>query len=132
MKKCTSYETRTREVFDETFFGNYIPMTMEYGVCLGTKECDECTCEGNEAKCDFYPEKIDRAMKSMYGYALSDVNVANAVGKIDMQPNTLTITNCETIKMHHKEMDVDLAFDTDKLENIDTIVINGYKYVKEK
>ena len=46
--------------------------------------------------------------------------------------NTLTITKCEKIKMHQKEMDVDFEFDTKKLENIDTIVINGYKYVKEK
>ena len=58
------------------------------------------------------------------------------VGKIaiaeNMSPQTLTITNCEKIKLKHKEMDIDFEFDTSKLENIDTIIINGHKYVKEK
>lgn len=27
------------------------------GTCLGTKECEECSCYGDPAKCDFYPEK---------------------------------------------------------------------------
>ena len=27
------------------------------GKCLGTKELDECSCNGDTTKCDFYPEK---------------------------------------------------------------------------
>lgn len=27
------------------------------GTCWGTKECEECSCYGDPAKCDFYPEK---------------------------------------------------------------------------
>ena len=46
--------------------------------------------------------------------------------------NTLIIERCEKIKMHHKEMDIDFEFDTSKLENIDVIIVNGYKYVKDK
>lgn len=46
--------------------------------------------------------------------------------------NTLTIEQCEKIKMHHKEMDIDFEFDTKKIENIDTIIINGYKFVRER
>ena len=45
--------------------------------------------------------------------------------------NTLTIERCEKIKMHHKEMDIDFEFDTKKIENINTIIINGYKFVRE-
>ena len=30
---------------------------VEYGVCWGTKECDMCSCGGNEKKCDFYDYK---------------------------------------------------------------------------
>lgn len=26
-------------------------------VCYGTKECEECTCNGDVSKCNFYPEK---------------------------------------------------------------------------
>lgn len=31
----------------------------EYGkqVCYGTKECEECLCDGDQSECDFYPEK---------------------------------------------------------------------------
>lgn len=45
--------------------------------------------------------------------------------------NTLIIEKCEKIKMHHKEMDIDFEFDTKKIENIDTIIINGHKFVRE-
>lgn len=58
------------------------------------------------------------------------------VGKIataeNMSSQTLTITNCEKIKLEHKEMDIDFEFDTSKLENVDTIIINGYRYIKDK
>lgn len=30
---------------------------IEYGVCWGTKECEMCSCGGNEKKCDFYDYK---------------------------------------------------------------------------
>ena len=58
-----------------------------------------------------------------------------AVGQINSeQPllNTLTITQCNSIRLQHKETEIDFEFDTKKLENIDTIIINGFKYIKEK
>lgn len=33
------------------------------GYCLGTKECEPCSCGGIEACCDFYPEKREKANK---------------------------------------------------------------------
>ena len=27
------------------------------GTCWGTRECEECSCNGDESKCNFYPEK---------------------------------------------------------------------------
>ena len=32
------------------------------GYCIGTKECEPCTCQGKEAMCDFYPERRSKAM----------------------------------------------------------------------
>lgn len=26
-------------------------------VCYGTRECEECSCNGDKSKCNFYPEK---------------------------------------------------------------------------
>lgn len=31
--------------------------------CWGTRECDPCSCGGDETKCDFYPEKRKAASK---------------------------------------------------------------------
>lgn len=40
-----------------------------YGVCLGTKEVDRCTCNGDESLCDFYPNvrKVARERKEKEG-----------------------------------------------------------------
>lgn len=32
------------------------------GVCWGTKEAETCLCEGNESKCDFYPDIKKQAL----------------------------------------------------------------------
>ena len=57
--------------------------------------------------------------------------VGYAHGKGLMELDEFVITNCEKIKMHHKEMDIDFEFDTKKIENINTIIINGHKFVRE-
>ena len=57
---------------------------------------------------------------------------ANAWGALGLEPQTLTITNCEKFKVQLREIDVEFELEPDKLENIDTIIINNYKYVKEK
>lgn len=70
-------------------------------------------------------KKITDTPFRVYGTA-----VGKAIGSIE--PQTLTITNCEKFKVHLKEIDVEFELEPDKLENIDTLIINGYKYVKEK
>ena len=66
-KKCDSY--RTRKVgrylteYEKGFYAalhggtsvNYIVENQSY--CIGTKECECCTCGGDKRKCDFYPTK---------------------------------------------------------------------------
>lgn len=50
---CKCYDTRKslRGWVDAT-----TPILGEsYGVCLGTREIDRCTCNGDESHCDFYP-----------------------------------------------------------------------------
>lgn len=70
------------------------------------------------------PKDLDNIWKSD--------GVANAWGALGLKPNTLTITKCEKFKVQLREIGVEFELDADKLENIDTIVINGYKYVKEE
>lgn len=54
-----------------------------------------------------------------------------SVNSEDLMSKTLLI-DCELIKFHHKELDIEFEFDTKKLKNIDTIEINGHRFVKEK
>ena len=58
--KCSCYEVRTRKTYDPALCWMF---PEKYGVCLGTKECEECNCEGNEWNCDFYPEKRQITIK---------------------------------------------------------------------
>lgn len=66
-KECDSY--RTRKVrrylteYEKGFYAalhggapvDYIVENQSY--CMGTKECEFCTCGGDRRKCDFYPVK---------------------------------------------------------------------------
>lgn len=66
-KKCDSYRTkkikRRLTEYEKGFYaalhgrapGDYIVENQSY--CMGTKECEFCTCGGDKRKCDFYPEK---------------------------------------------------------------------------
>lgn len=68
MKKCDSYHecreakySRDRHCYEST-----------YGECWGTKERDRCRCNGDERKCDFYPEKRKKAKTVTSGTHIND------------------------------------------------------------
>lgn len=65
MVKCNSYhlteETRYLTEFEQgvRFAKTGKRITKEkvkVAYCWGTKDCEECKCEGDRRKCDFYPE----------------------------------------------------------------------------
>ena len=66
-KECDCYRTKkVRHYLTEYEKGFYTSLygraTVDYTVenqsyCLGTKECECCTCGGDKRKCDFYPTK---------------------------------------------------------------------------
>lgn len=65
MVKCNSYhiteETRYLTEFEQGFrfakTGKRITKEkVKVAHCWGTKDCEECKCEGDRRKCDFYPE----------------------------------------------------------------------------
>jgi ribosomal protein S27AE len=74
------------------------------------------------------PSSVQSQMLDSTRY--SSTAVGKAIGSVE--PQTLTITNCEKFKVQLRELDVEFELEPDKLENIDTLIINGYKYVKEK
>lgn len=53
MKNCKCWEK------EEVIMGYYhdYPMKKVKQICNGTREREECSCDGDESKCNFYPEK---------------------------------------------------------------------------
>ena len=63
MNKCDCYRTRTERRYFSDYEKGYAAaqgrLLPDYediceGVCLGTKEADRCSCDGDRSKCDFY------------------------------------------------------------------------------
>ena len=64
MKKCDCYRKETKRIYGyHPITGKPIGHDIDIGVCLGTKEMEECSCCGDETKCDFYSEVRERAKK---------------------------------------------------------------------
>ena len=51
MKNCNSYINH--------------PWSNEYGYCMDTKNRDLCSCQGDESKCNYYPEKRNKKMTTL-------------------------------------------------------------------
>lgn len=66
VNKCDCYHREIKRRYAcHPFTGRPIGHDIEVGVCWGTKEMDECSCCGDETKCDFYPEVRARAKKKV-------------------------------------------------------------------
>jgi hypothetical protein len=63
--KCDCYHTKKERRYTYNLFtGNPIEHVVDVGVCWGTKEMERCSCCGNRAECDFYPEVRAEVNKS--------------------------------------------------------------------
>ena len=70
-----------------------------------------------------------------YVFATSTIAFVNnceaySFGRIEPEAYTLYI-DTKMIKFKQKDLELELEFPADKLDKINTISINGYKYVKE-
>lgn len=52
--KCVCYHTQKKWKFGHN---------IDVGVCWGTREMDECSCGGDETKCNFYTGVKEKAQK---------------------------------------------------------------------
>lgn len=84
MNQCDCYciEQKTRYMYDQ-FTGRPIPRIIEVGICRGTKERDECSCGGDEIKCDFYPEVREKALKEQEPKLGNWINVEDRLPEIE-------------------------------------------------
>lgn len=124
MKKCDCYDV-AEEIVDWCADGS--PKTDLVSRCFGTKERDMCSCGGDRNKCDFYPEVREKAQISL----LSNGG-AYAFGKLNWNPYESIIINTDKLKLYHKDLDIEIHITDDILSKIETIEVNGYKFIKEK
>lgn len=63
-KNCDCYriESKNRYTY-HPITGKPIKDNIIVGVCLGTKETEECSCGGDRTKCDFYSAAREKAKK---------------------------------------------------------------------
>lgn len=63
MEKCKCWEEETKRIVG--WYRNE-PMHKTVQICNGTKEREECSCNGDKLKCNFYPEnrKESKSMNS--------------------------------------------------------------------
>ena len=65
VNKCKCYHTQKELQYTyHPISGRAISHDVVVGVCWGTRECDHCNCNGDETKCDFYPEVRKKAMET--------------------------------------------------------------------
>ena len=55
MENCKYWELQPKAMYVGEYHGCKIYRNKQ--ICNGTKEREECSCYGDHAKCDFYPEK---------------------------------------------------------------------------
>lgn len=62
MDKCECY-IEDRQLVDYTPLMK--PLYKTVTLCFGTKERDQCSCNGDRTKCDFYPEVREKGRESV-------------------------------------------------------------------
>ena len=69
MNKCDCFRTQEKlQYLYRPFTGEPFPLYVTIGICYGTKERDECTCNGDRSKCDFYPEVREKEKRRISLY----------------------------------------------------------------
>lgn len=70
---------------------------------------------------------------SKYDKAVYNAKPATAFGKLEFNPwTTLTIENCEKIILKPKGVEFEAELPTEHFDDIEEIIINGNKFVREK
>lgn len=70
MKTCSYYRTRFKGAEDATC-----------GYCIGTKDCESCSCGGNELKCNFYEHIRERALLEQVKSAKPTITAASPINQ---------------------------------------------------
>lgn len=106
MNTCDCYRLKEQTSYCNNTFNT------DVGICQGTKELDECSCEGDSARCDFYPEIRKKATREKIGKELS-----TKIADIIIALNSIETSNLsdESIKQNIINELFNIKFDLAKL-----------------
>lgn len=100
MSKCDKYR-----LYDK-FVTTYHPVTgaaicnkKRVGVCWGTKEQDECSCEGNRCNCDFY-EHVRKEAKQQK----REESIPTRLADLTIKLNSLDLSGYESEEIKRAEI----------------------------
>lgn len=64
-------------------------------------------------------------------YNINNSGTGMAMASITPIDSKTLYIDCDLIKLYHKELDIEFKLDKKKIEGIDIIEINGYRFVKQ-
>ena len=88
---CSCYHTQPKRQFIyDVYSGNCMGWKdITISVCVGTKECEECSCNGDKLKCDFYDYIRERAEKETLEYKIKEAKTLLEKNGYEVRKNEL-------------------------------------------
>lgn len=135
MIKCDCYKLIKKLCYSPFCNQSYY---QTVGICYGTKEREECFCDGDETKCNFYPEVRERALRKNnvveYDFKVGDV-VIKDTGEVGIIESICDCDRCKARGFYEPKAkvidsdDVIYITDTDKRNGfISFYQIGKYKF----
>lgn len=96
MDKCDKYHLYDKWLITyNPVTGDPVRNPHQVGVCWGTKEQDECSCEGNRCNCDFYETVREEAKQKKL-----ELSIPTRISYLIIQINSLDLSgfNCDETK----------------------------------
>ena len=105
-------------------------------ICPNCTSYESCTQMGwsNADQCASFKQRDDVIFANGYEQLFVPSDSAWAVGTLNVEnlmSNTMEIKNCERIIFRDKTLDFQFEIGHDKYKDINTIIVNGIKFVKE-
>ena len=100
MDKCDKYHLYDKCLITyNPITGAPISHSTKVGVCSGTKEQDECSCEGNRCNCDFYANVREKAKQEK-----REENIPARISDLIVKINGLDLSGYENEEIKRAEI----------------------------
>lgn len=100
MSKCDKYHLYDRWLITyNPVTGDPIKNPRQVGVCWGTKEQEECSCEGNRCNCDFY-EHVRKEAKQQK----QEESISTRLADLAIKLNSLDLSGFQSEEIKRTEI----------------------------